>query len=557
MAIGTLYSLLRRQNVVLAIVALVISPFLTFFLTTLLFYRKARSNASAKVPPTAPYFLPGIFHAFGMAFMGPQLYFAQLMKDYGEFSPFFVNAGPQSFLVLRDPSHLKKALLEPKATALNASSLERFDKMFGSTKVALDLYARKNISETDDSALEYAHTTLTQKYLTGASLSANMETYISILSKNLHNKMFQVGSWTQIEDTWSFFKQVITRCILESLFGGDLFKQYPGIVKDYWEFADAIEGFIPGLPRYWVSSAASQVQVRLLQGLEKWLKANHSGSEFARIADEDPTWDNTKGSKFIQERDDVLAKIECMDLRARAAEMLAIIHDCNSTIVPCTIWTLLEVLRRPKLTEKLTANISRYSPSQGAPYNIEDITSLPLMNSILAEIVRLRIASVEVHTTGQRLKLDDHYTVPKGMQIVMFSHDISTNRNAWAEARTGTTEKPLEEFWAERFLVSGNTGSIPKKIGQRNGPRTAFSMEGLESLNITIGNGQQPILGREYARAVHAATLAVLLNEFELEMCDDDFFDAVVPPLHENAYGVLKPVEKIEVRIKKRKLSEK
>jgi hypothetical protein len=202
-----------------------------------------------------------------------------------------------------------------------------FDKLYGSPLKALDYYAGKGVSEEDKAILAHAHVTLTHKYLTGISLSGYVECYISTLSDDLNNKMFQVGSWTQIEDSWVFLRQVITRCNLVSLFGKDLLKQYPGVVKDYWEFADAIEGFIPGLPRYWVPGAASKVRERLHQGIEKWLKANHSGSEFARIAVDDPAMDDLKGSKFIQERDYVLAKLECMDSRARAAEMLSIMHE--------------------------------------------------------------------------------------------------------------------------------------------------------------------------------------------------------------------------------------
>jgi hypothetical protein len=248
-------------------------------------------------------------------------------KEYGDFAPFYVNAGPQSFLVLRDLKHVNKVLESNGEITKSASRLEVFDKIIGSPQNALDLYSCKDLSSTDKDALKYAHDALIQKHLTGVSLAKDMETYVSILSGNLNDKMFQVGTWTQIEDSWSFLQQVVTRCTLASLFGTDLFKQYPSIIKDYWEFADAVEGFIPGLPRYWVPGAASQVRDRLHCGIEKWLKANHSGSEFARLADEDPAWDNLKGSKFIQERDQVLANIEGMGFKGRAAEMLDIMHE--------------------------------------------------------------------------------------------------------------------------------------------------------------------------------------------------------------------------------------
>jgi hypothetical protein len=248
-------------------------------------------------------------------------------KNYGDLVPFFIKAGPQPLLIVRHPVHVEKVLTASKRSTFPAALIETFDKLYGSSPAVLRKYAGKGASEADKAALASAHFTVAQKYLTGEPLSAFVETYISIMSSNLNNKMFQVGTWTQIENSWEFLRQVVTRCILESLLGTDIFKQYPGVIRDYWAFADAMDGFIPGLPRYWVPSAALQARDRLLQGIEKWLKANHSGSEFARIGDEDPWWDSLKGSKFVQERDDLLAKVKGMDMKSRAAEMLSIIHQ--------------------------------------------------------------------------------------------------------------------------------------------------------------------------------------------------------------------------------------
>jgi hypothetical protein len=343
MAFNALWDLLHRQAILFGILTTIISPFLTYYITTSLFYKKARSSATKKAPPTVPYCVPGIFHAFSLASIGPQKYFAWLVcvvnafnnvfiliessEMYGDFAPFYVNAGPQSFLVVRDWMQVSKILKATEDMTQEASRIEVFDKILGSPQATLDIYALKDVSEMDKYALKHAHVGLTREHLSGRSLSKNVEGYVSILSDNLNDKMFQVGSWTQIEDSWSFLQQVITRCILASLFGTDLLKQYPGVIKDYWQFSDAVEGFVPGMPRYWVPGAASPVRDRLHCGIEKWLKANHSGSEFARITAEDPTWDSFRGSQFIQERDDVLAKIEGMDMKGRAAEMLSVIHE--------------------------------------------------------------------------------------------------------------------------------------------------------------------------------------------------------------------------------------
>jgi hypothetical protein len=79
MVFFTLWDLLYRRYIFFGILALIIFPFLTYYITTLLFYRRARSLAKNKVPPTIPYFAPGLFHAFSLASFGPQKYLAELM----------------------------------------------------------------------------------------------------------------------------------------------------------------------------------------------------------------------------------------------------------------------------------------------------------------------------------------------------------------------------------------------------------------------------------------------------------------------------------------------
>jgi hypothetical protein len=65
--------------ILLAIVAALISPFLTYYVTSTLFFRKANSKDTGKQPPTVPYLLPGLFSAGGLARSGARKYFAELL----------------------------------------------------------------------------------------------------------------------------------------------------------------------------------------------------------------------------------------------------------------------------------------------------------------------------------------------------------------------------------------------------------------------------------------------------------------------------------------------
>jgi hypothetical protein len=231
---------------------------------------------------------------------------------------------------------------------------------------------------------------------------------------------------------------------------------------------------------------------------------------------------------------------------------LTVFLRSTSTLVPCTFWTLIEVLRGEQLTKTLTSSIIRYSPSQGATYNIHGLINLPMMESLLAETFRVRTASIVVHTDREDLQLDEHWVAPENTPTISFSLDLSLNTTAWADTRPRTVEKPLDVYWAERFLVPGRVGSKASQRGQRNDAGvTSFSMDGLDTLNM--GYGQSGLLGFEYIKAMHAATLAVLFNEFELQLCDPELVEQGLPPVRAVAFGNLKPLEQIEVRIRKRK----
>jgi hypothetical protein len=225
-------------------------------------------------------------------------------------------------------------------------------------------------------------------------------------------------------------------------------------------------------------------------------------------------------------------------------------------MVPCIIWSLLEVTRGPQFANELITGLSSYSPSHDATYNVQDIAGMPLMESLLAETVRLRTAAIEVLNSKTSFALDEHWTVPADTCIVAMSHELALCTNAWGNARAQTIVRPLEEFWPERFLVQGNSDpGLETKVQRSNVRKLSFSMEGLNSLNITMGCGQRPMLGREHLKQIHAATMAVLFNEFEIQLCDPELFDVALPPVREAAFGMLRPLEKIAIRIRKRSTS--
>ena len=210
----------------------------------------------------------------------------------------------------------------------NFQRAEMYDKVFGAAKVTIESYKNLGLNSDETDQINHAHFDLPRKYLTGSSLVSLADVYISAFRRNMSNKMFQLDSWTQIEDLWSFFEIEITRATNETLFGSALLKQYPKITQDFWKLEANVENFLPGMPRLTVSGVYD-VRDKLLEGLTKWLQATHGGTDFAKVGKNDPEWDASKGSKYFQERDEVFSKMASFNYQSRASEALSVMQRCE------------------------------------------------------------------------------------------------------------------------------------------------------------------------------------------------------------------------------------
>ncbi|KAF9692788.1 hypothetical protein EKO04_009166 [Ascochyta lentis] len=537
-------------STLIILASLVIFPFLTYYATSSLFFRRADSTTFGKKPPTIPYFVPGLFHASGFAQLGARKYFAELIKNYGTFAPFQVKAGPRSYIVLRDPTHIRRVLDAPEHLTATPARTEIFDKLFGSPRAADHLHhSEAHTSEESETTTLAPPSTF---YVPDAALASTVETYISILSANMHDKMFQFDTWTRIEDLWSFLQLVLLRCTLNTLFGSALLKQYPRMVRDYSEFNNAVEGFVYGMPRIMLS-AATKPRNRLHQGIERWLKSNRTESDNAASSESGPAWDAKQGLRSIREHYNAFSsdKVVQTDDKAKTAEILSIIHTTNTELVSSTFWMTVETLRKSHLVRNMTASVDQHLSPITHKYDVFGLAQVPLVQSVQAEVRRLRTATCVVRTNKTNgFPLDKHWSLPKGATVVMFSHDISLNTNVWKNSQYRAVEKPLEEFWAERFMTPGNKPRSTKGVHAEPSGSTTEDLRDI----VTSLTKCDHYPGSRFVSALQMATLAVLFAEFEIQLSDPDEVDADLPPVRESAYGTVKPLEKVAVRIRKRKM---
>jgi hypothetical protein len=199
----------------------------------------------------------------------------------------------------------------------------------------------------------------------------------------------------------------------------------------------------------------------------------------------------------------------------------------------------------------MTASVGQHFSSTTNKYDVLGLTQVPLVKSLQTEVRRLRTATCVVRTNKtDGFPLDKHWSLPKGATVAVFSHDVALNTDVWKRMQPRAVEKPLEEFWAERFTAAESKSKSRKSADKKSEESNKGDLGDLIEKLTTCD--QYP--GSRFVSVLQTATLAVLTAEFEIQLCDLDYVDAVLPPNNELAYGTVRPLDKIPVRIRKRKV---
>jgi cytochrome P450 len=192
--------------------------------------------------------------------------------------------------------------------------------------------------------------------------------------------------------------------------------------------------------------------------------------------------------------------------------------------------------------------------------DIPNLCSRPLLQSIYAEVLRLRSGTVinrvptssDFHIGGWHFK--------KGQQIIVSTYDTARDQSVWNQ---GTVDDPhsVNEFWPERFILypdNPNSGPLLPTVAQQ-AKRTqvstlsepTFSLDGTAGSWIPYGGGTRMCPGRHFAKKEMIVTMAMFLMAFDIELLTEEG-SWIQPDLNYFMFGVMHPKGKIPARIRKR-----
>ena len=215
-------------------------------------------------------------------------------------------------------------------------------------------------------------------------------------------------------------------------------------------------------------------------------------------------------------------------------------YSGNANSIPVTTWFVLDILSNPSLLNRVRSSISSalISNSDDSTKQSFDITKLiadPLLQSIYAETLRLRVAVLVARAPIFSDFQLNEWTFPKGEMIGMSSRTAALNFHVW---NTGSPNDPhpLDQFWADRFLIypdephsgplrdGGSHNRYITTLSQQVAdnasfsPKPRFSLDGLAGAWIPYGGGDRMCPGRHFAKQEIIGTFALLAEMFDIEL---------------------------------------
>ncbi|KAH8659972.1 cytochrome P450 [Xylariales sp. PMI_506] len=315
---------------------------------------------------------------------------------------------------------------------------------------------------------------------------------------------FPAGELSKVRVVEFLRKEMLESAVI-SMIGPKILELNPDFKDAFWEFDEIAAVLAWGLPR-WLNGTAWEKRDRLHAMFNTYLKEAWEIFDW-NGPDANSEWEPVFGSRLSRE----LAKWSRdvgLDKDTTSGGFLAsIVFGLNANTIPLTIWGLMEIAKDASLfqavrDEVLTA--CNTDPKTGRKViNIPTLLSLPLLQSIYIELLRLHVSINVTREIMEPIILDGH-KLEKGALLQAPSEIAQYEESVWA-----VDGHPASEFWAGRHLAKvdfGNKVSTPQ-----------FSLSGRSNDLFPYGGGVSICPGRFFAKQEIMWTLGILVLKFDIE----------------------------------------
>jgi cytochrome P450 len=229
------------------------------------------------------------------------------------------------------------------------------------------------------------------------------------------------------------------------------------------------------------------------------------------------------------------------------------------------MWVVLEIHKDQSLRSKIRTELKENNLLGDIQVDdIKTILTLPRLQSVYAEALRLYDQVLLPRETTEEVQVNG-WKFPKKSTIVICSYEAQSDAQAW---NTGMhNERPVDSFWAERFLIypdDPDSGPIVRnailpsarlsesqlsdlKRNSNGGP--IFSEKTTAGYYIPYGGGARICPGRHFAKRsiMTAAVMMTAMVDMEISASKEEL------RIDERGFGLggQRPVGKVPYRIRR------
>lgn len=229
------------------------------------------------------------------------------------------------------------------------------------------------------------------------------------------------------------------------------------------------------------------------------------------------------------------------------------------------IWTIIEVFRDKSLLSRIRAELAAAGfRGISSRHDINTLLSIPLLQSVYAETLRLRVEVQTIFTSDQEDICINEWRFPKNSLIIVPAGAAHRDSSFW---NTKNGEHPVDQFWADRFLaypndpqngsrrVTGaNSSGFSEKASQpaNDHGKPKFVSSGLANSYMPYGIGERMCPGRGFARCEIIAFCALMVDRYDMEILSTEKDFELNPSFY--GIGTQRPLRSIPFRVQKRRM---
>ncbi|KAK4225247.1 cytochrome P450 [Podospora fimiseda] len=552
---------------VLAVVALVLLG--TYAKTWHAFFIEGKEIGEKGIPRVYPYSLPwiqsalsfglypahfvsattdavGKTTAFGLKTLGTTLYFltgrdnlAQIRKHQGQIT----DPGIQSFCLIRVFGMSQKAV----------EVIENDDS-------GILMQPASDSTVAPHNRIDYNTHAGFIKMLSGDGLNLLFQRWHGSFSRRLLGLDIR-NDWASGSDLEGFFMSPLVSSLNEAMAGPILEHVNPQFTENFIEFMPYVHSLFRGLPR-WLNRRACALRDSLTQDTKKWHAIARDLTRDSKAQGDEGVaryW----GVPAMMERQKILHSLDKWDDDSVASSDFGLLWGANINVHTASLWCIIEIFRDPVLLGRIRAELNTITITADEDLYawIEQLMALPLLQSVYAEVLRLR---VEVQTVFRDKRQDlqiNKWRFPKNSLVMVPTKPAHMDQDYW---NTQNGKYPVDTFWADRFVEYPNDPNSGPMRNSRNAGKDKepkFIVAGTSDSWIPYGVGDRACPGRFFAKREICAFVAMIVQNYELELPSVSGGDAMKRRIPSNylfyGLGVMRPRDKFPFRIRRIQREEK